>query len=664
MMIQNSPLVMTPPPEKIAKTANSPGPVHAALKRGVHFVLAAVFLLISSPVILLAMILVKLTSPGPAFYSQERLGRNGAPFRIYKIRTMRHHCEQNSGAVWATRNDPRVFLVGRILRKLHIDELPQLYNVLRGDMALVGPRPERPAIAAGLQEEIPAYRDRLSLRPGLTGLAQVQFPADKDLGCVCRKLVADLHYARLVRPCLDFRILIATGLYLLHLPLSWRRRVLGSAAEAVPAPDKPKKSLRERLAAIYELPQKTERIVAVQGLRGVAASLVFMAHFLTLFGIYLGGAADGFAARVMDTIARNGTDIFLLISGFLIYGMCIRRPVHYGRFLRDRMWRIYPAFLFMFVLYLALSVIIPSESKIPRDPATAALWLLENLALLPGLTGSPSLIVVTWTLGYELLLYVTLPLAVRFSGMRNWPTPWRIAALVSVWAAYLAYCGLMSPTHVRLGVYFTGFLAYEAVSARRHQLTTVREGIVVFAAAAAAGLVVLLRAGSVSFPDLNPGPVVVIRAIAKALGMFAVAWYCFGGNGVCGRILSRTPLRWTGNMSYSFYLTHGLALKAAALAVVVLLPVEARGPWLFWVALPLCYLGALAASTALFVMVEKPVSFSRKPATTTSGDTVCEEPAALGETVIDLNTGREIPEASCSGTPLKQETGVSVDSWK
>jgi lipopolysaccharide/colanic/teichoic acid biosynthesis glycosyltransferase len=224
--------------------------LYAVWKRMSDVVLAALLLVLSAPLSLLALVLVKLASPGPAFYSQVRLGRNGIPFWIYKIRTMTHNCERHSGAVWATPNDPRVFPIGRVLRGLHVDELPQLLNVLRGDMSLIGPRPERPVIAAELEEAIPGYRDRLALRPGVTGLAQSQFPADTDLGSVCRKLVADLHYRRDVGPRLDLRILVATVLYLFHLPVSWRRAVLGPHAEAAPPEDSPVVRLREGFAGV------------------------------------------------------------------------------------------------------------------------------------------------------------------------------------------------------------------------------------------------------------------------------------------------------------------------------------------------------------------------------------------------------------------------------
>ncbi|MGH7128862.1 MAG: sugar transferase, partial [Planctomycetaceae bacterium] len=137
---------------------------------------ALVLLLLVAPVVLAAALLVKLTSRGPAFYLQTRLGRNGREFRLLKLRTMVHNAEALTGAVWAQKNDPRVTRVGNVLRNTHIDEFPQLLNVLLGHMSLVGPRPERPEIVAGLEWKLPNYRDRLHVRPGITGIAQLNLP--------------------------------------------------------------------------------------------------------------------------------------------------------------------------------------------------------------------------------------------------------------------------------------------------------------------------------------------------------------------------------------------------------------------------------------------------------------------------------------------------------
>jgi len=174
---------------------------------------------------------VKLTSRGPAFYTQTRVGQDGHLFTIYKIRTMIHKCESLTGPRWTTPGDPRVTPVGWFLRRTHFDELPQLLNVLRGEMSLIGPRPERPEFVAKLERVIPGYGQRHRVLPGITGLAQVQLPPDTDIDSVRRKVSYDLHYVRRISLILDARILIATGLHLLGVSFT-RLQTLG----VVPGP--------------------------------------------------------------------------------------------------------------------------------------------------------------------------------------------------------------------------------------------------------------------------------------------------------------------------------------------------------------------------------------------------------------------------------------------
>jgi lipopolysaccharide/colanic/teichoic acid biosynthesis glycosyltransferase len=180
-------------------------------KASAEFVIALVLLVLTAPLTVLAALLVKLTSRGPAFYSQTRMGLHGRSYRIHKIRTMTHDCERHSGACWASPKDPRITPLGRFLRRTHLDELPQLWNVLRGEMSLVGPRPERPEFLPQLEQVLPNYRDRLLVRPGVTGLAQVQLPADTGVESVRRKLAYDLYYVRQAGPWLDLRILLGTA---------------------------------------------------------------------------------------------------------------------------------------------------------------------------------------------------------------------------------------------------------------------------------------------------------------------------------------------------------------------------------------------------------------------------------------------------------------------
>jgi lipopolysaccharide/colanic/teichoic acid biosynthesis glycosyltransferase len=189
--------------------------------------LALPLLLVSMPVILICVILVRLTSRGPAIYTQRRLGLGGRTFTIYKIRTMYKDCERSSGARWSLPGDSRITPVGRFLRLCHFDELPQLVNILRGDMSLVGPRPERPELAAQLERALPRLRQRLDVRPGLTGLAQVQLPPDSDLVSVRRKLAYDLCYIDQMNLWLDSRLILATALKCFGVPFASIRRILG-----------------------------------------------------------------------------------------------------------------------------------------------------------------------------------------------------------------------------------------------------------------------------------------------------------------------------------------------------------------------------------------------------------------------------------------------------
>jgi lipopolysaccharide/colanic/teichoic acid biosynthesis glycosyltransferase len=219
-------------------------------KVSLDFLCALALLVLSVPVLLLAALAIKLTSRGPVFYSQTRVGRGGRPYRIYKLRTMNHNCERHSGACWSTAGDPRVTPVGRFLRRSHIDELPQLWNVLRLEMSLVGPRPERPEFVPKLEEAIPGYRERLLVRPGISGLAQVQLPPDTDLNSVRRKLACDLYYIERVGIWLDLRILLATACAAVGVPFRWSGKLL-----VVPAGETAERAYETAVANAAAVPQ-------------------------------------------------------------------------------------------------------------------------------------------------------------------------------------------------------------------------------------------------------------------------------------------------------------------------------------------------------------------------------------------------------------------------
>jgi lipopolysaccharide/colanic/teichoic acid biosynthesis glycosyltransferase len=210
------------PPPVVAR------PRFARLTRPLNFVLAILALLLLSPVLLLIALAIKLSSRGPVLYTQERVGLNrragerdgehpqrrhdlgGQPFTIYKFRTMRVDAERESGAVWAAQNDPRVTPLGRLLRQYRLDEIPQLLNVVRGEMNIVGPRPERPTIFAELREHIAEYPLRQRAKPGITGLAQINHHYDRSLDDVRTKVSFDLEYIRRQSLREDLRIMLKT----------------------------------------------------------------------------------------------------------------------------------------------------------------------------------------------------------------------------------------------------------------------------------------------------------------------------------------------------------------------------------------------------------------------------------------------------------------------
>lgn len=209
------------------------------LKRAVDVLSCGIGLILLIPVFLLVVIAIKLDSRGPILYAQERVGKNrrrgprragedmsthgrppgvdrrkvdcfGRPFKIYKFRSMVTDAEKHTGPVWATRADARVTRVGKILRLTRLDETPQLWNVLKGDMSLVGPRPERPAFVVSLAKTIPEYTNRCEALPGITGLAQVRWRYDTSIETVNRKLQYDLYYIRYGRLLLDLKIMAVT----------------------------------------------------------------------------------------------------------------------------------------------------------------------------------------------------------------------------------------------------------------------------------------------------------------------------------------------------------------------------------------------------------------------------------------------------------------------
>jgi exopolysaccharide biosynthesis polyprenyl glycosylphosphotransferase len=200
-------------------------PAQQWIKRALDLIGALCLLLLTAPLMLLAALLIRLTSPGPAFFTQTRVGKDGREFPLLKLRTMIAGAEARTGPVLATSGDPRVTAIGRILRAAHLDELPQLFNVLLGEMSLIGPRPERPHFVNIYRRCLPGYERRLAVRPGITGLAQTSCPYRT---APARKLRFDLQYIENYSLALDAKIVLRT----IRTVLGFRRAEGATASSA------------------------------------------------------------------------------------------------------------------------------------------------------------------------------------------------------------------------------------------------------------------------------------------------------------------------------------------------------------------------------------------------------------------------------------------------
>ncbi|VAV95163.1 FIG071646: Sugar transferase [hydrothermal vent metagenome] len=184
--------------------------ISTVFKRSFDIFLSLILLLLTGPIILFFALLVKMESNGGAFFKQERVGLYGQKFNILKLRSMREDAEISGQAVWASENDPRITRVGNFIRKIRIDELPQAWSVLKGEMSFVGPRPERPQFVDDLQTKMPFYAERHMVKPGITGWAQINYPYGASIEDSRHKLEYDLYYAKNYTPFLDLLILLQT----------------------------------------------------------------------------------------------------------------------------------------------------------------------------------------------------------------------------------------------------------------------------------------------------------------------------------------------------------------------------------------------------------------------------------------------------------------------
>lgn len=341
-----------------------------------------------------------------------------------------------------------------------------------------------------------------------------------------------------------------------------------------------------------------DNIRPMEGLRGFAVFLVFLVHYVALVEPWVvPGSSTAQLGRALHTIGNSGVDLFFVLSGYLIYGSLMERQQAFGRFMKRRVERIYPAFLVVFFAYLVLSFVFPNESKLPATLWDSSVYVLQNLLLLPGIFPIEPIITVAWSLSYEMLYYLVIPALFMLLHLRQRSLRWRTVFFLACTAAITLYCALQGGP-VRLIMFISGILLFDAM--KRASLPTPSSAAALLALVA--GLLALL----LPIPG-NAGAAMKILILFAAF--FVLCLTCFREpTGWLGRAFTWTPLRWLGNMSYSYYLIHGLALKAGFLVLAFAWPASPTGPWLFWLLLPVAFVTTLLPSAALYLLVERPFS--------------------------------------------------------
>lgn len=378
-------------------------------------------------------------------------------------------------------------------------------------------------------------------------------------------------------------------------------------------------TLRRWFANTYELGDvnSARRNLPMEGLRGLAVILVFFVHYHGLVGRWLAEGTPSFeVSYFLGSIGHSGVDLFFVLSGYLIYGAVISRRVRYASFIKRRVERIYPAFLCVFAIYLVLSFALPAESKIPQRPTEAALYILANLLLLPGIFAIQPLIAVAWSLSFEFFYYLLIPAVVGLFRMASWRRSSRAVFFVALTALYAGYCAVGPGARLRMIMFASGILLYEA----RHfyeigkRLPPRADYLVLVLLAVTFPLIYLLTDRQELLPAwFQPGRFGLIwRVFVLYVSFFVFTLACFDSGGLLGRVFSWRPLRWLGNMSYSYYLVHALTINAVATALARVYPTQNKSALLYWAALPLVFALTLITSTALFVLVERRFSLVPK----------------------------------------------------
>lgn len=344
-----------------------------------------------------------------------------------------------------------------------------------------------------------------------------------------------------------------------------------------------------------------QNIRPMEGLRGLAVFLVFLVHYASLSEPYLkSGSLALSIAQSIHRLGNVGVDYFFVLSGYLIYGSLVSKAQPYARFLRRRVIRIYPAFLVVLSIYLLLSFLLPAESKLPAARLDKLAYVLANIALLPGIFPIEPILTVAWSLSYEFLFYIVLPILILLFRVREKAPAQRVRWILALWAVmFVGFCVFRGP--VRLLNFLPGMLLYEWLRAR--PVSTKGDVWGWLALLGSLVLAVLPIRGLIWFP---------LSVNALGAGFMVACYFAISNaSGLLSRVFSIMGVRWLGNMSYSYYLIHGLGLKAFFMVAGMLGVTAWLNPYSILALMPFVFLLTCVPAAILFITIERPYSLAK-----------------------------------------------------
>ena len=370
-----------------------------------------------------------------------------------------------------------------------------------------------------------------------------------------------------------------------------------------------RRSATDRLRSQVELGRGgSGRLASMEGLRGLAVALVFLVHFSDLSAPWVESSplTGAFAARVGNS-GNIGVALFLVLSGFLIYGNLMDRPQAYRPYARRRLRRVYPTYLFVLALYVALSLALPSHSKLPSGAAAIVGAVIANVLLLPGIIPVAPIITVAWTLSYEVFFYLTVPLLISGLNLRERTSTWRVRLFVGLSAVTAVAGAAISGSHPRLAMFFAGMILWEWITSRSHEFTNNPQQAQRLDLAGLGALVVAVIAPMVLLSEIaGGGPRLIVLWVAWPVLCAA----CFCVDGRASRLFSWTPLRWLGNISFSYYLIHSLVLQGFFEAVRKVVDPTGQQAWVWWGLMIPAFVLTVGAALGLFIAVERRYSLA------------------------------------------------------